>query len=643
MAINIGLVVHDKINLQNAVDFAAYYAAQRQAEMLNVIAHQNYQIRQAYKLMVFRYRVMGQAGLNSAPWKSQIFPSEIPVNIDTEAPIVCVSRREMFREVTDDTICHQKNINIRPIQIPIAIAAFDPLNLAFLLDTQKGNEQITAMCKDYGGMNFMYTANAMLSFRLEQVQRKKLILMLAQNLALPFDRMVDLDGNTVATGINRTFNNNLTYENFNNRVSIEYFNSMEGVNPRDWLNELPIKFQMYYADVISREGCRSSPKSVYQGPVSKWILSDQQIAEYLQGIAPPPPGSIDQYSLGFEKNPWYLVYAGVRARTRPRQVFWPFGDRIEFEASAFAQPFGGRIGPWYYSNWPTKSRSSVPGVKVDLVGPPLASENLPPEDPRLIPNYSRYPGDQLGLNSAAAHAAYGLLNQIGSIKEYFDTIKFGPNAPNDALPFDSFQNTGGPLRGIETAAVAPDLFDITYYSIDPNFMGEGQTSVGSSNGARLRLSLNRMKQTVGAGFDDVTVLGDHGSRQGAGSTLEQFSVSRQIVLANGDGGPSIFRPEAAWFVRDRAHLLVDWVHNDSFEVQPDPFNAVNLTRFGRCPEFDDGRPVRAPGSCLGGPTGGGRSGYSVKIVSKRFLEGAMRLGSQQDGASIIENGPPADW
>ena len=44
MAINVGLVVHDKINLQNSADLAAYYAASKQAEMLNVIAHQNYQI-----------------------------------------------------------------------------------------------------------------------------------------------------------------------------------------------------------------------------------------------------------------------------------------------------------------------------------------------------------------------------------------------------------------------------------------------------------------------------------------------------------------------------------------------------------------------------------------------------------------------
>ena len=62
MVVNIGMVVHDKINLQNAVDLGAFYGAQRQAEILNEIAHVNYQIRQDYKLLAWRYRVIGTLG-----------------------------------------------------------------------------------------------------------------------------------------------------------------------------------------------------------------------------------------------------------------------------------------------------------------------------------------------------------------------------------------------------------------------------------------------------------------------------------------------------------------------------------------------------------------------------------------------------
>src|SRR6202789_1370807 len=62
MVVNVGLLVHDKINLQNSVDLAAYYGAMKQAEVLNAIAHVNYQIRQSWKLLNFRYRGIGMAG-----------------------------------------------------------------------------------------------------------------------------------------------------------------------------------------------------------------------------------------------------------------------------------------------------------------------------------------------------------------------------------------------------------------------------------------------------------------------------------------------------------------------------------------------------------------------------------------------------
>ena len=39
MIVNVGLVVHDKIALQNAVDLGAYYGAMKQAEVLNQIGH----------------------------------------------------------------------------------------------------------------------------------------------------------------------------------------------------------------------------------------------------------------------------------------------------------------------------------------------------------------------------------------------------------------------------------------------------------------------------------------------------------------------------------------------------------------------------------------------------------------------------
>ena len=44
MAINIGMLVHHKINLQNAADLAALSAAAEQARILNMIGWEKYQL-----------------------------------------------------------------------------------------------------------------------------------------------------------------------------------------------------------------------------------------------------------------------------------------------------------------------------------------------------------------------------------------------------------------------------------------------------------------------------------------------------------------------------------------------------------------------------------------------------------------------
>jgi hypothetical protein len=629
MAINIGLVVHDKINLQNAVDFAAFYAAQRQAEMLNVIAHQNYQIRQAYKLMAWRYRVVGSSGLQNHPLKDPQFPTEQPF---LEQPSVCITRNSLLVEVPGvDDVCSVEKKVIPPIFVPPPIAGFDPINAIFMFAVIRANKDIKEKCEGYGAINFAYAATSMMSFRQETKQRKQVILALARNLAKPLDQMVDLDGNPVALGATKTFRKNLTYENHNNQVSIEFFNSMEGKDPREWLREIPIKVEMYYTD--SNGQCSNDKFPMNRAPNPNQTISPQMISEFLEGTKPATPGSLDMYSIGYEKNPWYLIYSGVKAATQPRQVFWPFGGRVQFEASAFAQPFGGRIGPWYRVSWKPNTPDSS-GDRLEPIGPVLASDPTPPFSEVNLPNHARFPGDQLGLNSRAAHASFPNLNNFQTAFRFFaNSFDFGPNKTNDALSFDEMNPGGGVMRRYEIAAVAPDLFDITYYSIDPNFMGVGLNLTASSNGTRLRAS----KQAMGIP-DDVEVLGDHGSREGASDVSLQFNVMDQIKTPT--QGVITQSPAAAWFVRDRENLLVDWVHNDSFEIA-DFNNPINLTRFARCEEFDDGKQVRAPGACMGK---GGRTGYSVKIVSKKYLSGEIPLGAKSDGAApIMSNSPPADW
>jgi len=61
--INVGLFVKAKINLQNAVDAAAFSGAAVQARQLTNIAYVNWEMRNTYKEWMFKYYVLGQLGL----------------------------------------------------------------------------------------------------------------------------------------------------------------------------------------------------------------------------------------------------------------------------------------------------------------------------------------------------------------------------------------------------------------------------------------------------------------------------------------------------------------------------------------------------------------------------------------------------
>ena len=58
--VNIGLFVKAKINLQNAVDAAAWSGAAVQARQLSNIGYMNWELRNTLKEWMFKYYVLGQ-------------------------------------------------------------------------------------------------------------------------------------------------------------------------------------------------------------------------------------------------------------------------------------------------------------------------------------------------------------------------------------------------------------------------------------------------------------------------------------------------------------------------------------------------------------------------------------------------------
>ena len=643
MSINVALVVHDKINLQNSADMAVYYAASKQSELLNAIAQENYAIRQSWKLLSWRYRTLGTMGLYRAPspphpvWSGEVTDTPYAPAV---RPVVCVTYKPTWKEVPDDeSLCNTENLRIPPLPEVKVIASFIPINEGIAALSRQLRAQFDAQCERHGAYNWWFAASIMQAFRIDQRNRKQIIYALAKNLskASTDGDFIDLDGNSVLQGARQTFLKNLTYanrESFNaSGGDFKLYNSLQGLDYRQWLVEIQTAPTILYTDVDSSAGCNASTQ-----PISK--LPERGEAQNL--LRKPLPAGLNasklipwmtendgilkdsdySYSMGFEKNPWYMAYMGVQATATPREIFFPAGPGVSMTARSFAKPFGGRIGPWYSANW-TQGAKQSEGARTDPLLPPRFENGgltMSKDDPTRLPNYSRYPGDPLGMSSKLA---LNSLLGLGTIQIEFDSYKsiwedMSNGNLNDPLAWNSPGNSEVDVRSFEIAAVAPDLFDITYYSIEPNY------------------TKNYFEKIV-ASRDKLGIPSDVPIRSDLGQSIvtKEFSVQDQMKRAQ---DKALQRPEAFYFVRSKANLLTSWLPG------PGAFNydvTASLTNFGKCALPDDGLQYTNVGSCI---AGGGRTGASVKIVSRDALLSSQHKIGGGAGAGAILNPPKgAGW
>ncbi|MCB0411507.1 MAG: Tad domain-containing protein [Bdellovibrionales bacterium] len=648
MAINVGLMVHDKINLQNSIDLAAYYAATKQAEMLNAMAHQNYQIRQSWKLFAWRYRVLGTMGLERAP---QTHPSRAGDLSETQydmavRPSVCVTYQPIWQEVgKSENLCNRTGLSIPPLPQVQVFAGFLGLNFQIAALSQRLRQQFEFACARHGAFNWWFAMSISHAFRLDQRNRRQLIYALANGLSGGSGGdFIDLNGDSVKDGALKTFLKNLTHENrvaFDKGGSFEILNSLEGTAPEVWLPKITISPAVAYVDIhyqnpSTSEGCQSVNSEIAQLPYRP-DARNFLLAEPPEGLgAAPLVAWADalgmvlkddyQFTLGVEKNPWVMAYMGAKAKVSPRQMFFPFGSNVELVARGFAKPFGGRMGPWHGSRWPRGAPMST-GPQTDVNLPErVDGKGIPddPQDPRRLPNYSRFPGDTMGMISKLAQNSMKATMRaedghqpLRASYYYYQALRNDMTSTgiNDIMAWDYQANTAPLMRDYEVAAIAPDLFDVTYYSIEPNY-DQNYLSRIKANAARLNVSSLVLRPD----------LGYHGKE------IPTFSIQEQIARVLSTG---LWRNEAFYFLRDRAHLLTGWVNNETYGNF-----TLDDKKFGHCNRPDDNVSVKIPGSCLGR---GGRVGYSVKLVSRDYLNSSLHPnGGASEPPGPIAN-PPSSF
>jgi hypothetical protein len=664
MVINIGLLVHDKINLQNAADLGAYYAAERQAEILNEIAHINYQMRQDYKLLTWRYRVLGTLGRDPSPADTPALsppgtmltdePRLAPGGGAEEVPGFCVSH-DMWQEFRDasgtETNFCNKNVNYQypTINPPLVIAPWIGAAWVGQASMQNAMKTLTKTCDTAGPANWVSLMQLVYGYKQSVALRKQQIWRLRKMLVA--DEMQDLSMESVKVGVQKTIEKNLTQENHNG-LEIELINGYAGSECANGAmpGESAIKEILTapkFAYISVSHSCQVTWAEQAEIPVGANALEPSGYFEQLAKSEPPPTNPLHS-SLGFEKNPWCMAYVGVKVKAKPHKPFAPFGQAIELTARAFAQPFGGRIGPWYMSGWSSKSDQSDSGQRVD----PLTTPRLGPGgvgaatnndvNSGFFPNFARYPGDVLGLRSRIAQ---GLQRQI------FTALR-APNVPHmELINYTGFDQLGvsgdvlawsptdppkGPpgssvalLRQAEVSAVAPDLFDITYYSIDPHYYTT-YLDMKQNWGAARYASMPQLN-----GVSPLPSI-DIGARNDAGDDLQRFDIAKQItsVSAGSSGIDPQLAPAAYWVVRKWEHLLTGWISAGSANY------SFPSDRFGKCYSESDPK-VMIPGGCAAG----GRVGYSVRLISRdHLLAATWKIGGDgfpQPGK--IRNPPPEDF
>jgi hypothetical protein len=195
-----------------------------------------------------------------------------------------------------------------------------------------------------------------------------------------------------------------------------------------------------------------------------------------------------------------------------------------------------------------------------------------------------------------------------------------PLAWNPANGANNYQNFW--IRQAEITAVAPDLFDINYYSIDPQ----------SYYNYYLVDTVNAFPQQAQINGQNIVRAPDLGARN-QDPNIQGFNTAKQIGTAQAVTTASNSNNPLFYIVQHWQHLLTGWVpaDNDNF--------FFNTGRFGQCflPPTPGSETI-IPGWC----TVGGRVGYSVRIVSRDHLTGSWTdLGGSGISGPIL-NPPPTD-
>ncbi len=448
--INIGLFVKAKINLQNAVDAAAYSGASVQARQLTKIAYLNWEMRNVHKEWMFKYYVLGNVSLEGVQSPSgdvmdfRMKPDLINASLTDPYnwPSVCIhlaiggpggttnicSRYSVpglpefggysmpgAEEASRAFLDALADAKLRDCNFRTKMNLYVTNSWAFNVVTSNPDDQLTS----YGP--------AILADRQGAWPSAVELALRIRNLEYVINREPVQDGicrgGTELTGCSRQISEFEGEQKLGNERIVKAFYSayrnlatagdelketftLRELSPRDY--DAGNQYSASYLFVPSSNLFKKPFLDLKVMSVNYATFYDTFIAAAknttsatcdVTKLALPVPG----YPLGFYKNPDVMTYYAVKGEAEFLGMFNPFGKAVKLTAYAAAKPFGGRIGPQLFhadgekilSRTTANNYRSAPyiaGIKMDSI-PDKQNNNQP-----LGPN--RYtPGAPLPLSS----------------------------------------------------------------------------------------------------------------------------------------------------------------------------------------------------------------------------------------------------
>ena len=315
MSLNVAMVVYDKINLQNSLDLAAYYGAKKQAEVLNAMAHINYQMRQNWKLLAWRYRILGtlaqytgdyhdphiqqhcngvnnyyrgdywcpqdrcnkqdcRTNRNLPPSDSYCQNSQrlfskstvkIYPNYCDNRYFICINHNLWSRGVPNDeqNLCRVNDAPVKPITSLPMVAPFLPSAHIAREAVDNLITQVGQSCPLEGALNWLTVQLFLTHFRLDQKDRK---VMIKEIYKKTLNQGNDLDGRLIFEGVKKVFYGNLSKANRDNvkelpNYGLQEYQSFQEKPFTDLFGELHVRPILNYLDVTGQDGsCTPKPR-----------------------------------------------------------------------------------------------------------------------------------------------------------------------------------------------------------------------------------------------------------------------------------------------------------------------------------------------------------------------------------------------